>query len=159
MKQSASQKQLKVVGSHLKELHRLLLLVLKKDHERISGDVLNPAGWFQVLISDPQYQWIKPLNSLMSDVDALTELSSVSETDFIIVRHELDFLFFKENGEVTSFNWHYRQLFAHNHEVMYSHGILKEAISGFPAKTAPINSDEIRRGWHKTGASKRKLLN
>ncbi|MGZ3722391.1 MAG: hypothetical protein ACXVA9_05645, partial [Bdellovibrionales bacterium] len=151
--------EFKPIQKSLHELHRQLLAGLKKEHERIHGKVLNPAEWFQILLSAPEYAWIKPLNSLISDVDALLESHPVSKTDQIILQHELERFFFKDDGDVTSFNYHYRKLFAHNHDVMFSHGHLKQAFSTLPGGETPANIEEIRRGWHKIGASKRKLLN
>jgi hypothetical protein len=151
--------ELKAIQSSLHELQRRLLAALKQEHERIHGQVLNPAAWFQVLLSAPEYAWTKPLNSLISDVDALLEQKAVSDSDKSILRHELERFFFKEDGDVTSFNYHYRKLFAHNHDVMFSHGHLKQAFSHLPEGKTPVNVEEIRRSWHNIGASKRKLLN
>ena len=155
----AQHKELKTVRSALHELHRLMLSALRKDHERILGRVMNPAEWFQILISAPEYQWLQPLNSLLSDVDALSELSKIEELDLAILRQELEGFFFKENVEVRSFNSHYRLLLAQYHELIVSHGRLKQAFLSLPNKAAPLDTEAIRRGWHKTGASRRKLLN
>jgi hypothetical protein len=151
-------KDLKPIQESLTELHRRLLAALKKEHERIHGQVLNPAAWFQILLAAPEYAWMKPLNSLISDVDALMEAKTITEIDKMILQHELERFFFKEDGDVTSFNYHYRKLFAHNHDVMFTHGHLRQAYSILPQGN-PANAEEIRRGWHKIGASKRKLLN
>jgi hypothetical protein len=159
MKSSVPYQELLAVRTALHELHRLLLSALKMERERVTGRVFNPAEWFQLLISAPEYQWLKPLNSLLSDVDALSELKAVASQDLAILRHELETFFFKENEDVTSFNCHYRRLFTHNHDVMFSHGHLRQAFVKLPEQEAPINSHDIRRGWHKTGASRRKLLN
>jgi hypothetical protein len=152
-------KEFKVVRTILHELHRLLLAALKKDRERLFGQAINPSEWFQILLSAPEYNWLKSLNSLLSDVDALFDSGKIGNEDLAIVRHELERFFFKEDGDVTSFNSHYRKLFQHNHEVMFSHGRLKEAFSELASAPVPANADEIRRSWHKIGASKRKLLN
>ena len=150
---------LKSVQATLHELQRLLLGILKKEREVASGKVLNPAEWFQILLSAPEYVWLKTLNSLISDLDALNESSKLTIQDVAIVRAELERLFFKEDGDAASFNAHYRKLFANHHDVMYSHGHLKTAYSSLPEETPPFNAEEVRRGWHKIGASKRKLLN
>lgn len=156
---SKPSEDLTAIQTSLHELQRRLLSALKQEHERIHGQVLQPAGWFQILLSAPEYAWTKPLNSLISDVDALLEHKTVSEADKAILRHELERFFFKEDGDVTSFNYHYRKLFAHNHDVMFYHGHLKQAYSVLPEGKAPPNVEEVRRGWHNIGASKRKLLN
>lgn len=152
-------KELKAVKTSLYELHKLLLSTLKKDRERLTGELLNPAAWFQILLSAPEYVWLKTLNSFISDVDALSEAEKYSAEDIAVLRSELERLFFKDDEDVTSFNSHYRKIFANNHDVMYSHGHLKTAFAELPEDKPPMNSDEIRRGWHKIGASKRKLLN
>src|SRR5690242_20665893 len=95
--------ELKNVQTSLHELQRLLLSILKQDHERASGKVLNPAEWFQILLGAPEYAWLKTLNSLVSDVDALSECSKLSTQDLAILRAEVDRLFFTENVDVSSF--------------------------------------------------------
>jgi hypothetical protein len=152
-------KSMSEVGGSLRELHKLLLAVLKKDRERHSGKIITPAEWFQTLLNAPEYQWMKALNSLVSDADALSELSKVSDRDLVILRHEIERLFFRDDEDVTSFNSHYRKWFTHNPDLIYSHGHLKDAISKLPAGEVPPNIGEIRRSWHKIGASRRKLLN
>ena len=151
--------ELKKLRSALMDLHRLFLATLKEEHESKSGDVLNAGAWFQVLVSSPEYGWVKPFNSLVSDMDALLDLKNISEQDLVILRHELDNLFFKESDEVTSFNFHYRKLFARRHDLMFSHGHLKHAVANLPLKALPAHADEIRKGWHKTVATKRTPLN
>lgn len=147
------------VGGALRELHKLLLAVLKQERDRVAGSVLTPAEWFQTLLNAPEYQWMKTLNSLVSDTDALSELPKISDRDLIILRSEIERLFFRDDEDVTSFNSHYRKIFSRHHDLMYTHGHLKEAVSKLPQGKVPPNIDDIRRSWHKIGASRRKLLN
>ena len=65
------------------------------------GKVLNPAEWFQILLGSAEYGWLKPLNSLISDIDALLEAKSISPSDLGILHHELERFFFKEDGDAT----------------------------------------------------------
>lgn len=150
---------LKSVRTPLLELHRLLLSVLKKDREETSGRVMAPAEWFQVLISAPELHWVKPINTLLSDVDALMDSGKVRVEDLSILHHQFNALFFSDNEDVTSFNSHYRKQFALSHELVFAHGQVKEAVATLPLETLPMNADEVRIGWHKIGSSKRKLLN
>jgi hypothetical protein len=150
---------LKSVRTPLLELHKQLLEALKSTRELDSGRSLAPAEWFQVLISAPEYQWVKPLNTLLSDVDALSEISNIRPADLSILHHQLNQLFFSDNEDVTTFNSHYRKLLPKNHNLVYAHGKIKEATTALPLEALPMNSEEIRLSWHKIGASKRKLLN
>jgi len=160
MSAAESHPKLSAVRTHLRELHRFLLALLKKEREGSLGKTLQAAEWFQILLAAPEYQWLKPLNSLLSDLDALSEHAQVSGADLIIVRLELERFFFKEDGDVTSFNFHYRKLFKNHHDVMFIHGQLRQAFAELPhTVTPPSNAESVRLGWHKTGASKRKLLN
>jgi hypothetical protein len=156
---SSAHPELEALREVLSELQRVLLAALKKDSERVLGRVLPPGEWFQMLVSAPQYQWLKSLNTLLSDLDALSENSQVAAMDLVILRSQLELLFFKDNGDATSFNAHYRKHFAQNHDLVFCHGRLKQAYGGLPEGDPPVNSDEIRRSWHKIGASRRKLLN
>lgn len=152
---------LKAFRDQLLEAHRTLLAALRQDHERMSGSGLRPAEWFQILISSPTYQWLKPLNTLLADIDALFEAVPVSEMDLAVLRHSVDSLFFTDNDEIRSFNYHYRGLLQHHPEIVVIHGRLKQAISLLPKQSPPSNLDDIRRGWHKmsSGKSKKNLLN
>jgi hypothetical protein len=98
---------------------------------------------------------------LVSDVDALSESPRLAPQDLAILHFELERFFFKEDGDVTSFNYHYRKTFANSHDVMFAHGQMRQAFAELPVPESPppINTEEIRRGWHKVGASRRKLLN
>ena len=148
---------LKALRSTLQELHRYLLASAKKEAEAKLGRSLAPGDWFQQLIGDPQYAWIKPLTSLMADLDALSEHPKISDRDLSILRHALEDLFFNENDELLSFNHHYRQIFAGNHELMVSHGRLKDATHLLPAPQGDVSGEsEIRKGWHDLGASQAK---
>ncbi len=150
---------LQALRAPLIELHRLLLSLLKTDRDQTSGRVMAPTEWFQVLLGAPEYAWVKPLNTLLSDVDALSEQRKISSADLSILHHQINFLFFSDNQDVTSFNSHYRKLFSQSHDLVFAHGKIKEATASWPLEPLPMNSEEIRLGWHKIGASKRKLLN
>ena len=125
------------------------------------GKVMQPSEWFQTLLSAPELAWVRPLNSLLSDVDALSEAKQAGPQDLAVLYYELERFFFKEDDDVTSFNSHYRKLFANSPDLMFAHGQLRQAFSDLPVPAGPLpmNADEIRRSWHRIGASKRKLLN
>ena len=148
---------LQALRSTLQEMHRYLLAIAKKSAEEKLGKVLAPGDWFQHLISDPQYAWLKPLTTLVADLDALSEHKNIVDRDLSILRHAIDDLFFNDNDELQSFNHHYRQVFINNHELMVSHGRLKEATATLPEPLADVSGvSEIRKGWHDLGLSQTK---
>lgn len=139
------------------ELHRYLLASAKKDAEVKLGKILAPADWFNHLIGDPQYAWLKPLTTFMADLDALSEQPKISDRDLSILRHVLEDLFFKEDDEIQSFNHHYRQIFHNNHELMVTHGRLRELTADLPEPADEVSGEaEIRKGWHETGLAQTK---
>src|SRR6185437_8454535 len=111
---------LREVAQTLREVHKLLLAVLKKEREQAAGKNVAPAEWFQILLNEPEYKWMKGLNSLVSDTDALSELTKISDQDLAILRYEVEKFFFVDDEDVTSFNSHYRKLFNLSHDIMYS---------------------------------------
>jgi hypothetical protein len=143
----------KSIRSNLLELHRLILGAAKKQAEDDAGRTLPPAEWFQILIADPKFKWLGPLTTLLTDLDALSERTNIATRDLSILRHALEELFFIENDELTSFNHHYRQMFAASPEMMLLHGRVKESVALLPNETDPSSAAEIRRGWHETGAA------
>ncbi len=156
---SNSAEKLVTVRTPLLELHRLLLGCLKTDYEKAHGRVLPAAEWFQVLLGAPEFAWVKVMNTLISDVDALSEKKGITVQDMSILHHNINKLLFIDDEDVTSFNCHYRKVFSQNHELMYTHGLVKTGVSDWPLEPLPMNSDEIRLSWHKVGASRRTLMN
>lgn len=147
---------LKSIRTNLLELHRLLLAAAKKQAEDEAGRTLSPSDWFNQLIADPKFKWLGPMTTLLTDLDALVEHKNIASRDLSILRHALEELFFIEDDEMTSFNHHYRQLFAGSPDMMLLHGRLKEGVALLPLEAAPANAAsaaEIRKGWHELGVA------
>jgi len=61
------------VADSLKELHRALLAALREEYERTQSPIGNAVAFYQLLVEDPFFAWLRPMSQLMADVDELLD--------------------------------------------------------------------------------------
>lgn len=66
----------KALSRALLELHREILTLVRRDYEATRG-TQSPAQMYQLLIGDPEFEWLRPLSRSVADLDELL----ASETD------------------------------------------------------------------------------
>lgn len=72
-------KDLKTLRGGLLRLHGVLLAIERGAYERSSGR-LAPAEMLQLLLHDERFQWLRPLSSLVAEIDtALAEARTTGE--------------------------------------------------------------------------------
>jgi hypothetical protein len=132
----------------LLQLHRILLELLRQDHERTKGSPVSPTAWFQLLLNDQEYKWLEPLNTIVSDIDALSERTEATDEDRAIIRHEVEALFF--DGTIhNEFRRRYQKILAEGYDLLVLHNQLKHALVKWPQVQGVISSRTIRDQWHK----------
>jgi hypothetical protein len=135
------------IASILRAHHSTLIQGLKRKHEARTGKTLHPFEWFQLLTQGPEYQWMKPMIEIMSDIDALNDQGSISSNDLAVVRHALDKLFDMDESP-EDFKNKYLDAIAANSDLILSHAALKKAIDGLPRAAFEGDAASIRRSWH-----------
>lgn len=139
---------LKVVQSHLLQMHRLLMASLKSDMEKMLGKEITSTEWMQMMISRQEFAWMKPILTMMSDIDALMDHYEVTEHELRIIRQDLESLFLKNNGEPESFNRQYLEVIKKDPDVILFHGQLRKSILSLPQGEPIEDTVTIRKKWH-----------
>lgn len=140
---------LQKLQSSLLQMHRYMLASLKSDREARTQQAISPTEWFHLIISEPEYSWMKPITGLMSDIDALMDNYEVSEEDLKIIRQELENLFLIPSESVTDFSSKYQEMVRRDPDVMLYHGLLRQLIRALPeVQGIPIDTRQTRRNWH-----------
>lgn len=139
---------LKKVQSALMQMHRYLMNSLKSDRENKIGHSIQATEWFQLMVSDPEFHWLRSASGLMADIDALMDNHTVSEYELKIIRQELESMFLIPSENPKDFQAIYSEIVKRDSDVMLFHGHLRQMIRSLPAGSTVEDSTEIRKGWH-----------
>ncbi len=134
--------------SALMQMHRHLIQSLKSDQENQLGHPLSPVDWLQMMITFPNYAWLKKLTGLMSDFDALLDNFEVGDEEVKIIRQELEKLFLTPSNSPEDFYAKYVETLRRDSDVMIYHGQLRHLILALPLNTTSVDSTALRLSWH-----------
>jgi hypothetical protein len=149
------------VRETLIHLQREILSHLKDTFEKENARTVSPAEWLQVIMVSQRYIWLRELTSLIADIDLLTELQEISSERAMIVRHEIERLFFIASSD-SDFSKEYRNLMKAEAPFIITQGFLKEATLKLPSTKSPVNRQaalDERKEWyeeHKAQSRKRR---
>lgn len=136
------------INTELRALHSEFLAKLKSLREEELGQKLNAVEWFQALMGAPELTWVRPFNTLVSDVDALSEQKMTDEKDLAVVKNELQKLL-NEGPEKPSF-YHVTQnkteLMA---PIMIKVNQLKQLLNHLDISPTEDPHRLTRDSWHK----------
>lgn len=107
-------------------LHRHLIDAAKAEYAASFGPVESPAEMLQLLTDDPYFAWLKPVTSLIVDIDGMTR------TDFEIdaahaIGERLDHLF--GPGADSEFAKHYVPILQREVDVTIGHAAVRGAAA------------------------------
>lgn len=139
---------LKIVQSHLMQMHRLLMASQRADLEKVLGHEITSTEWMQMMISRQELEWMKPILTLMSDVDALMDHHEVTEHELRIIRQDLEKMFLKTSNEPDSFYLQYFNVIKKDPDVILFHGQLRKSILALPQGPLIEDTLSIRKNWH-----------
>ena len=132
----------------LRAAHSALIQSLKKRREAKNGKELTPMEWFHLLSGDPEYQWMKPLMSLMADIDALLDnRPDISENDLALVRLTAAALF-DPAPSPEDFKNRYFDALAADPGLVPTHAALKKTLEAIPVTNFEGEAVATRRSWH-----------
>lgn len=128
---AAERTRLFKVRETLLDLHKTLLNVERKRYERNVGPVTNEFEFFRLATSDPSFEWIGPLTTLIVQID---EKAASKEP---ITTSEIDELYTEIRSVVaspteTSFQQQYNQLLQDHPDLVMQHSAVMQALP--PAK-------------------------
>jgi hypothetical protein len=140
---------LQKLQSSLLQMHRYMLASLKSDREARTRQPISPTDWFHLILSEPEYSWMRPITGLMSDIDALMDNYEVAEEDLRIIRQELEGLFLIPSENPADFSSKYQDMVRQDPDVMLYHGLLRQLIRALPEPQGiPLDTRQTRRNWH-----------
>lgn len=140
-------------------LQKEMIQILKDQFEKENGRSVAPAEWLQVLMMSQRYAWMRELTSLITDIDILTELETVTDPQAAVVRSEVERLLI-DGDESSEFSKHYKNLLRAESHLLLFHGQMKSSITPLPKKASTIEEAAAeRKSWnelHKTQSRKKR---
>ncbi len=140
------------VRKQLMDLHKEFLAHLKQEHDFKIGHLSTPTEWFQVITASPEYSWIGEFNSLVADIDILTEIKPLTVLDASIARAEIHRLLMagpKEGG--TAFTEKYLRILMSGANILLYHHQIKKALEALPTSETTLEVAKMARSqWHET---------
>jgi hypothetical protein len=119
----------------LRELHRVLLHVARGNYERDHGPISNPAQFLQLLTGDEYFAWLRPLSTLMADIDHIGGLDAGSRNEVAkCVRAAVEGLIVPAGqARAEAFAATYLPLLPDQPEVVMAHAQVRQATRRWPA--------------------------
>lgn len=116
---------LREVSKLLLPLHRALIDAAKEDYALAVAPV-KPAQLLQLLTDDPFFEWLKPVTSLIVDIDEMSR-TDFEATDVAAIAGRLDGLF-GPKAEGT-FSAQYIPMLQRSVDIAIGHAALRKAVS------------------------------
>lgn len=117
---------LREVSKLLLPLHRALIEVAKEDYAFEVGPIDKPAQLLQLLTDDPFFAWLKPITSLIVDIDEMTR-TDFADADAAAIADRVESLF--GNGADEAFTARYVPMLQRDIDVAAGHAALRKALA------------------------------
>ncbi len=115
---------LRETSKQLIALHRQLINATKEDFAFATGATPGPAELLRLLTDDPFFAWLKPMTSLIVDIDELARIDFEPETALVLGRR-LAAMFDATEGEFAS---HYVPILQREVNVTIAHAALRSVM-------------------------------
>jgi hypothetical protein len=148
----------KAMSKALRELHRVLLDMARRNYERDHGPISNPAHFLQLLTGDEYFAWLRPLSGLMADIDHIAGLDAGSRSEVAeAVRAAVEGLIAPAGqAPAEAFATNYLPLLAHQPEVVMAHAQVRQAARRWPAPDKVEGADHLRERGRVAEMAKRR---
>jgi hypothetical protein len=143
--------ELEAASRALRELHRELLGIVRKQVEDSEGTHLTPAELFRRVVHDLPFAWLRTMSEMIVDIDELAELEPApNEIEAAAVRHEIERLLFSPPGSDDEFGQRYSALRQSNAQLIIPEGELRRQLAALPKRSALDAADELeeRHRWN-----------
>lgn len=117
---------LREISKILIPLHRALIHVAKSDYAFAYGEVGSPGQLLKLLNDDPFFAWIKPVTSLIVDIDEMARVD-FDESDFRRIAERVNRLF--GTTPDADFAERYVPILQSNVDVAMAHGALRQTMA------------------------------
>jgi hypothetical protein len=121
---AAQREALREISKALLPLHRALIDAAKEDYAFAVAPV-KPAQLLQLLTDDPFFEWLKPVTSLIVDIDEMAR-TDFEASDATAIADRVDRLF-DANAEGT-FSAQYIPMLQRSVDVAIGHAALRKAV-------------------------------
>jgi hypothetical protein len=125
----------------LREVHRVLVQVVRTGYEREVGPAGGPGQLLRLLTEHPYFAWLHPMSELIVDLDSLLAQEILPPGTVAGVRHEIDRL---TQAGGSPFWERYAPLLQSDTEVVMAHAHLRRAINALPEAAEGIHH---RKEW------------
>lgn len=113
----------------LRDLHRSLVEVERRNYEREWGPVGDGGQLLQLLTKHPQFDWLHRLSEFIVDVDELADQPGVSDADLRASLKQANALLAPAEAESTDFSRRYVALLQDNPALVMAHANVRRVLS------------------------------
>ena len=117
---------LRELSRHLLPLHRALIESARAEYAAMVAPVSGPGHLLQLLNDDPFFAWLKPLTSLIVDIDEMARVD-FTPADFDAIAARVDRLF--GNTADPEFAGHYVPVLQRDVDVAIAHAALRQILA------------------------------
>ncbi len=116
------------ISSALATIHKMIVENEFEDIEKRDGFKIGAAGRLQLLLTDPEFVWLRSMSQLMAFVDeAYFQKESITDQQVEVVMTRVQDLLLRQSN--SDFSNRYRRLLVTVPDLIIQHGHLKLAIS------------------------------
>lgn len=119
----------------LLEVHRTLIEATRYEFESAHGRIENPYELLQLVESDPVFAWLRPMTSLLVQVDELLEQDAITVDEVATVRATAERLVQPPEGTTSAFHDRLRALRQSVPSLVVLHTHVRHALAALPRAT------------------------
>jgi len=113
----------------LRVLHKALIDHLQASWERDHGRVPSSGELLRLLMTEPHFEWLRPMSRLMVELDEVLEVPpELQDGRELAVRARLRSLLAGEGGEFREFGERYMEALQAEPEVVLAHAALRKTL-------------------------------
>lgn len=143
-------------GNALRELHRTLVDITRREYERAHATELAPGQLLQLLTSDAGFAWLRALSELMVDLDLVRELAPADQDSMAAVaRASIEHLLSNAEQPAGEFAQRYWPYVHADPRVAMAHAAVKQALAHWP--TLQLDTAQVLAERHRLAEKARHL--
>lgn len=131
--QQDARSQLAEVRHSLLALHRHLITTVQLEFEKLHGRVAGPGALLQLLLSEPQFSWLRPISILLADLEEQDEAEgNVWDAEKLArIRNTIE-RWITDTGDGNEFTAHYLPLLQSDPDLVMAHAALRRQLAALP---------------------------
>lgn len=116
------------ISSALATIHKMIVENEFEDIEKRDGFKIGAAGRLQLLLTDPEFSWLRSMSQLMAFVDEVYfQKESITDQQVEVVMTRVQDLLLRQSS--SDFSNRYRRLLVTVPDLIVQHGHLRLALS------------------------------